>query len=136
MEKCGRKTKRFVMKKVWLTWYFLYYLTHFIVFFAEYLYFCFVKSLTISFIISEVKSKNVNVAINFFRWSLWRGWLSFRGVRPLKIAFWYFLLLHSFSIKLNCIALIDIYLFFGINCIVSNSFYFILFVITSFKFKY
>ena len=35
--------------------------------FAEHLYFCFLKNLTVSFAIDETESKGIDVTIGFFR---------------------------------------------------------------------
>lgn len=45
--------------------YLLPYITYFVMFFAECLYFYFIESLIVGLVIDRVKSRNADVAVNF-----------------------------------------------------------------------
>ena len=65
MGKYEKKTERFVVKRVWLVSYISCYLVYFVVLFAKHLCFCFVRSLTVSFVIDRIESRGADVAASF-----------------------------------------------------------------------
>lgn len=67
IKKFGKKTKRFIVKEIWLILYLLPYLARFIILFAGHPHFCFIKNLTVGFGIGGTKSRDANVAIKFFK---------------------------------------------------------------------
>lgn len=66
MKRYKRKTKAFVIRKVWLTLYLSLYLACFIASFVRRFRFRFTESLTFSFAIGRTESKGTDHAVSFF----------------------------------------------------------------------
>lgn len=84
---------------------------HFVIFFAGRLCFHFIEALTVGFAIYRIKSKNADVTVGFFGYSLWKVLTIFQRCMIAKNDLQIFFLPNNFFMQQNIIALVGVCLF-------------------------